>query len=488
MAWLTSLLKKPATSDNEHKPSAPDDAAAHEDGAQPAPAASGPPLAILAPDVGGISSFRLRFFNDAAAAATEIEQLPPEGRRGTHAFWALHDEPVVPPDGHSEALVLIRANQTSGVVYAVSFVDMESAWSFARFEAKRGLDVSHLIILWASFATVREELDGVSVLPAAPPATITQHDRTSSRQIAVKLDTAEAISNVVATPEAPTVSDAAAMPEAPTEPDPAEAEAERQVEAEAEAERQVEAEAERRAEAERQVEAEAERLAEAEHRAVAERQAEAEVAARQAEADRRAEAEETARQVEADRRAEAEEAARIARQAQDELRAARAEADAARALAKAEATRRQEAERRLEEQQTAEAEARSLALAEAQALEERSQTIEAPAQTTSYAGDEETPTDSALDDVAEPAARGTVFAHAPGAATEAETEEGAETAEIPEYLRRAENSASGGDDLPSGPNLDEFDIAYEVARLLENRRWDKREEPFQGFDSPPGRF
>ena len=33
-----------------------------------------------------------------------------------------------------------------------------------------------------------------------------------------------------------------------------------------------------------------------------------------------------------------------------------------------------------------------------------------------------------------------------------------------------------------------FDIAYEVERLLKKRRWEKREEPFRGFNSPPGRF
>ena len=52
----------------------------------------------------------------------------------------------------------------------------------------------------------------------------------------------------------------------------------------------------------------------------------------------------------------------------------------------------------------------------------------------------------------------------------------------------ADGSGDPTDDLPKAPDLDEFDIAYEVARLLENRRWDKREEPFQGFDSPPGKF
>ena len=439
MAWLTSLLNKPATIDDERAPSAQDVPSAAANDAQPAPAGSGPPLAILAPDIAGISSFRLRFFADAATAAAEIEQLPPEMRRGTHAFWALHDEPVVSPDGHREALVLIRANLTSGVVYTVSFVDMESARSFARFEVKRGLDISHLIILWAAFATVREELDGVSVLPASAPATIAQHARAFPSQSTIELEAVETVREYVRGEET-TISDGGGAPEAPED--------------------------------------------------------EAKLA--DAEAERRAET---------DRRAEAEEAARIARQAQDELREARAAADAARAQAEAEATRRQEAERRLEEQrQAADAAARSSALADLASGIERALTMpeetaeepvvldltglaleglaEARTETRSYAGDEETLTDDVLGDGDEPAARGTVFAHAPAV----ETEEDTETVDIPEYLRRADGSGDPADDLPKAPELDEFDIAYEVARLLENRRWDKREEPFHGFDSPPGRF
>jgi hypothetical protein len=44
-------------------------------------------------------------------------------------------------------------------------------------------------------------------------------------------------------------------------------------------------------------------------------------------------------------------------------------------------------------------------------------------------------------------------------------------------------------ELPSTfQRLDDFDVAYEVERLLRNRSWDKRDGPFSGFKSPPGRF
>jgi len=452
MAWLTSLLKRPKAIDGESAP---------ENEPQPPQAASGPPLAILAPDIGGTSSFRLQFFPDTATAAADIEQLSPEMRRGTHAFWALHDEPVLPPEGQLEALVLIRANHTSDIVYAVSFVDMKSAWSFARFEAKRGLDVSHLIILWAAFATVREELDGISVLPAAPPPTKALHAGTSASRGATQLETTETVREL-APHEEPPISDADAAPEAAEEARIAEAEAE----------------AERREEEVRRTEAEnAARIAEQAQEEI--RAAREAAAAEAAEEARIAEAETKRREEEA-RRAAAEEAARIAAQAQEELRVARAAADAARAQAEAETARREEAEHRLEEhQQAAEAAARARAQADMASRIESARTTsedatEEPAALTDYAPDDE----------AEPAAHGTVFAHN----SAIETEEDTETPEIPEHLRREDDSDDPTDDLPKNPELDEFDIAYEVARLLENRRFDKREEPFQGFDSPPGKF
>jgi hypothetical protein len=31
-------------------------------------------------------------------------------------------------------------------------------------------------------------------------------------------------------------------------------------------------------------------------------------------------------------------------------------------------------------------------------------------------------------------------------------------------------------------------LADEVSKILRRRRWEKRENPFEGFNSPPGRF
>ncbi len=63
--------------------------------------------------------------------------------------------------------------------------------------------------------------------------------------------------------------------------------------------------------------------------------------------------------------------------------------------------------------------------------------------------------------------------------------------EIPEHLRGKKQPKDPDDpasQFPDKPSLSDFDIAWEVERLLKNRRWEKREEPFSGFRSPPGKF
>ena len=281
MAWLTSLFKKPQ---------AIDDSTLSADDVAKKPVV-GPPLAVLSPDIGGANSFRVSFFADTTTAAAEIENLTPEIRCSTHAFWALHDEPVASPKGRSEALVLIRANQTSGVVYAVSFADMESAWSFARLEAKRGLDISKVLILWAAFATVSKEPDDVSFVPAQAPTTKAQSAVTLPSRSVGDLKTGET-AREGARHEEPPISNGNAAPE-------------REKSAEAEAERSREIA----------------RLAEEEEASRVARQAEAELRAARAAADAArglAEAETARRleeQAEADASAKAKDEARAAAEA-----------------------------------------------------------------------------------------------------------------------------------------------------------------------------
>jgi hypothetical protein len=162
MAWLTSLRKK---TDPEALAVAVAEVAV-------TPVATGPRVGVLIPDSAGISSFRLTLQTDVAGAEAQIGALTANVRRGTHAFWAMHERPAVDDSMHVEAVVLIRAKPDSDVVYVVSFLDLESALSFTRFELRRGLHIRNVMIYWAAFTQVREELDGVSIIPAVAPPTV----------------------------------------------------------------------------------------------------------------------------------------------------------------------------------------------------------------------------------------------------------------------------------------------------------------------------
>lgn len=163
MGWLGTRLKRSPTPIEELAPPAP---------VEPEP--SRPPVVLLIPDIAGVGSFRAHHFTDATAAANFIESsLMPDLWHTLHAFWALHQEPPLDrqtPIGQGEALVLIRSAPGSNQVYVVSFVDVESAQSFARFEANRGLSPALVSIYWASLVDVTEEPHGVCLSPALPPS------------------------------------------------------------------------------------------------------------------------------------------------------------------------------------------------------------------------------------------------------------------------------------------------------------------------------
>ena len=152
---------------------------------QPAPPAfRGPPLVVLIPDVGGVSSFRQYSFYDAEAATRFILSLSRQQRERVHAFWALQEEPAGVIDGDDtagEATVLIRASEGSDLVYVVSFVDIDSAQSFARFEVKRGMHLSLMLVYWASMVNVVLTNDGVQLIPEFPPRIDGRRQRATGR-------------------------------------------------------------------------------------------------------------------------------------------------------------------------------------------------------------------------------------------------------------------------------------------------------------------
>jgi hypothetical protein len=161
MAWLTSLRKK----------TEPEALAVAIAEVVETPVATGPHLGILIPDSSGISSFRFTLQTDVTGAEAQIGALKANVRHGTYAFWAMHERPAVDDSMHVEAIVLIRVKPDSDVVYVVSFLDIESALSFTRFELRRGLHIRNVMIYWAAFTQVREELEGVSIIPAVAPPT-----------------------------------------------------------------------------------------------------------------------------------------------------------------------------------------------------------------------------------------------------------------------------------------------------------------------------
>src|SRR5438132_8125722 len=336
-----------------------------------------PPLVVMIPDVAGVSSFRLTTFTDAQAAARFIVSLSRPQRERTHAFWALQREPadlLETEDNGGEAMVLIRSAEGSDLVYVVSFVDIESAQSFARFEVKRGMHLGLILIYWASMVNVILGDDKVQLIPERAPRV---HSRPQSFTAAV--GRAHHVPSM-------DIQEEADWTEAPDEfaTEQGDAEEQRRLAAEAaeqarlateaEEQRHLEAKAkERRLAAERarlQAEAEEQRRleAEAEGRRLA---AEAQERRRAAEADERARLEAEA---EEQRRLEAEaEGRRLAAEAQERRRAAEAE-ERVRLEAEAEEQRRLEAEaedRRVaaeaqERRRAAEAEERARLEAEAE--------------------------------------------------------------------------------------------------------------------------
>ena len=171
MAWLGSRLVKRPPNGQEPEPD-PELVAEEEQEAAPA----GPPLVLLVPDA-GVSSFRLHSFASAPAAAEfAASSLASSAVPGIHAFWALHQPPTEPGDQsrRGEAMVLIRSAEQSDAVYMVSFVDIDSALSFVRFEAKRGLNLGLVTVYWADLVQMRCDDSGVRITPESPPLEVRQ--------------------------------------------------------------------------------------------------------------------------------------------------------------------------------------------------------------------------------------------------------------------------------------------------------------------------
>src|SRR5205809_2279906 len=319
MVRLGALLRRSLNKDSEPETQAP-----------VRPTIDTPPLVVMIPDVAGVSSFRLYTFTAAQAASRFILSLSRPQRERAHAFWALQAEPADPletADNAGEAMVLIRSEEGSDLVYVVSFVDIESAQSFARFEVKRGMHLGLILIYWASMVNVVLTDDKVQLIPERPPRVaarlpVSPASPGTSYRVA---DAETEFDDRLAMEEGQAEEQRPAAETAERARLEAEAEEQRRREAEADEQRRLAAEAEERrlaaeAEEQRQLATEAKergRLeAEAEERRLA---AEAEERARreaEAEEERLAAAAEERRRLDA----EAEEHGRVAAVAQEQRR------------------------------------------------------------------------------------------------------------------------------------------------------------------------
>jgi hypothetical protein len=130
---------------------------------------SGPALMLLIPEVAGGTSFRALPFDDAEDATAHLTTMLPQAVPQVHAFWAMMEKPGAASNG-GEATVLIRAETGGDLVYVVSFVDIESALAFARFEVKRGMYLGHLMIYWAEMVTIEMTEEGIFLSPEIAPS------------------------------------------------------------------------------------------------------------------------------------------------------------------------------------------------------------------------------------------------------------------------------------------------------------------------------
>lgn len=135
-----------------------------------------PRLMLLVHDAAGPGSYRLHVFEDAASAEAFVQLwFPSRFDHGILAFWAALEEPVwrADPDEGAppEAVILIRDEVRSGVVYPFSLSNMSMAQSWIAKEAARGLKLRQVLLYWATPVRISTDHWGrVRVTPRERPS------------------------------------------------------------------------------------------------------------------------------------------------------------------------------------------------------------------------------------------------------------------------------------------------------------------------------
>jgi len=134
-----------------------------------------PPLICLVNDASGRASFKTHFFADAESATDFVQYwFPNQSEGGMIAFWAMTYEPLDPSlDTPAEPLVMIRDLRRDGVVYLFSFSDAESAQAFLRDEVQHGTGLGLMMLYWAVPVRMTADPWGkMTLTPALPPGTL----------------------------------------------------------------------------------------------------------------------------------------------------------------------------------------------------------------------------------------------------------------------------------------------------------------------------
>ena len=144
------------------------------------PSAGNRRLMMLVSDASGLASFQLSVFSDSPPAVDFIRRsFGDRTDTGLIAFWATSDRPDVQPqlgaNTDIEAIVMVRHEAGSEVVYPFSFVDIGTALSFVRYEMGRGLDPHLVMVYWAVPVQLVIPSSGeVTLSPEMPPATFVE--------------------------------------------------------------------------------------------------------------------------------------------------------------------------------------------------------------------------------------------------------------------------------------------------------------------------
>jgi hypothetical protein len=132
-----------------------------------------PKLMILVNDASGMACFKTHSFPDAKSATEFIVYWFRHDTEGFSAFWAMRDEPsreVTLAGETAEPLVIINDAQRTDVVYSFSFVDIESAQAFVDDEVVHGTEPDQIKLYWALPVRLLTDANGKTILsPSVPP-------------------------------------------------------------------------------------------------------------------------------------------------------------------------------------------------------------------------------------------------------------------------------------------------------------------------------